>query len=89
MLGDCWQGVFDTLVMQHHGCYTSSKTLHKWKMACKEENIIFYIFYVIFCSFGPYFDDIGHYFVELVRKLSKWNLNVRMQAYKHMLNYKC
>ena len=61
------RGFLDKVFAQHRGCYVSSKTLCNWKMACKMKNIIFYIFYVIFCSFGPYFVDIGHYFVESVK----------------------
>ena len=57
----------DKLVAQHHGCCASSKTPRKWKMARKEEIRIFYKFCVIFFIFGPYFVDIGHYFVELVK----------------------
>ena len=53
----------DKIVAHHRGCCTRSKTPHNWKMVRKEKNGIFYIFYVIFCSFGPYFVNIGHYFV--------------------------
>ena len=40
------------------------KTPRKWRMARKVENRIFFICFVEFLYFGPYFGDIGHDFVD-------------------------
>ena len=41
---------------------------HKLEIDVEDEIIIFYVFLVIFCSFGPHCVDCGHYFVVSVEK---------------------
>ena len=42
--------------------------LHEVEIGTQDEIIIFYVFLVIFCSFGSHYVDFGHYFVVSVVK---------------------
>ena len=56
------------IAAQHRGCCIRSKMMHKEENDTQVGIIIFYVFLVIFCSFGPHYVDCGHCFVVSVKK---------------------
>ena len=55
------------------GCCARSKIPRKVENNAQVRVRIFYVFLVIFCSFGPHFVDSGHHFVEYVKNwLGSW-----------------